>query len=125
MNPAQYDLDGLYQGDTYVITGRLLRNVGTEAAPVYQPIDLTGYTGLAQVRLKPNAPSVLASFVVEFPNPVAGEYRLTLSAEESSKIFKAAVWDFQTSHDEDPVIVETWMRGAVPVDNDVSRGINA
>lgn len=114
----------LYQGDTYVITGRVRRNVGTETEPIYEPVDLTGHEGMAQVRRRATSSNIVATWEVEFTDPVAGEFRLTLPASESKNVTKDAVWDFQTSYvsevDGEPTVL-TWLAGTVTVINDVSR----
>lgn len=118
MQPATHDIV-LYQGDTYVLEGTLSRNVGTEEVPDIQPIDLTDLTLTAQIRYRPTA-GLVASFECSKVDAAAGQFRLELTAEESAKVVRSGVWDFETRTGVDPV-VRTWIAGTVTLTNDVTR----
>lgn len=112
--PGPLDLD-LYQGDTAVYNLILTR---TSADGEEKPVDLTGATGLAQIRKNVRDANVLASLTVTFPDPAEGKCRLTLTADESIKA-GSGVWDLQVT--EADGTVKTWLRGVVTIDAGVSR----
>jgi len=70
------------QGATFLITVTL--NDG--ATPVPAPIDLTGYEGRGQIKLKATDTEPLAVFEVSVTDPTAGEVEILLSAEDSEAI---------------------------------------
>lgn len=112
--PGTFDLD-LYQGDTAAYRLTLTR---TSADGVEAPVDLTGATGLAQIRKNVRDANVLATLEVTFPDPVNGKVLLQLPADESIKAGNG-VWDLQVT--EADGTVKTWLRGAVTIDAGVSR----
>ena len=123
--PGKRDIT-LYRGDTRVWTDLLERNVGTELVPVWEPLDLTDHTFLAQIRdgLEPPT-TVLATMLVEATG-TPGEIRRTLSATQTANLpgptedLPALFWDLQVTRTSDG-FVRTWLAGKVKVRGDVSR----
>lgn len=101
----------LYRGDT-----RVWEDV---FAVDLVPMDLTGYTFMAQIRLSADA-LPMAEMAVEILDAAAGRVRRTLTATEAEKLVPGrAVWDFElTSADG---FVRTVMAGVVIIVADVSR----
>ena len=113
--PARYDLD-VYRGDSEAWTFTLWSDA---AATV--PMDLTGYTARAEVRVKPDAPDLAALLAtsIELPNTV----RVDLDAATSAGLpaCRGAAWDLQLSSDAGTV--RTVVAGAVNVTADVTVGV--
>lgn len=105
----------VYQGDTAVYDLVLSRSTadGTEL-----PVDLTGATGVAQIRKSPKDSTILASFTVSFPEPTAGKARMTLVPNETLKS-GTWVWDVQIT--EADGTVKTWLAGSIVITPGVSR----
>lgn len=70
------------QGSTYTLVVKL--NDG--ATPVSAPIDLTGYTGRGEIKLKATDTTPLATFTVDVTDPTEGEVTILLDAEDSEAI---------------------------------------
>lgn len=97
----------IYRGDPFSMT---LSSTVDGAVEVVSAAD-----ALAQIRVSEDATSVLADINVA----VAGETQVTLSltaAETALLRTGVHVWDFQPSP-----TGETWLRGPVTVEGDVSR----
>jgi len=101
----------LYRGDTRVWEDTF----SVDGAPM----DLTGYTFLAQIRANPDA-EPMAVLDVQVLDAAAGKIRRTLTATEAAKLVPGkAQWDFQiTSADG---YTRTVMAGGVVITADVSR----
>ena len=86
--PARYDLE-IYRGDTDAWTFSFWSD--PEAT---EPMDLTGYTAAAHVRVKPGAPEVAGVLVatIELPNLVRVD--LPASISESLPVCSSS-WDLQ------------------------------
>jgi hypothetical protein len=83
------------------------------------PMDLTGYTFLAQIRATADA-EPMAILDVEVLDAAAGTLRRTLTATEADKLVPGrAVWDFQITSAAG--YTRTVMAGPVTVVADVSR----
>lgn len=80
------------------------------------PVDLTGSTGLAQIRATPDAVDVLATFVTEV---VGSTVTLRLPGADTAALADYAVWDVQVTRPDDVVI--TLAAGQVAVGADVTR----
>jgi len=111
--PAQVALR-LYRGDTRVWEDTF----SVDGAPM----DLTGYTYLAQIRATADAEEPMAVLDVEVIDAVAGQLRRTLTATEADKLVPGkAAWDFQiTSADG---YTRTVLAGQVVILADVSRAV--
>jgi hypothetical protein len=111
----------LYRGDTRVWQDTF-RFAPESPDEVGEPVNLTGYEFIAQIRATPDTTEVMATIDVVVTDPAAGLIKRTLTAEESAKLaVGTAYWDLQatTSSGE----VRTFMAGAVKVLGDVSRDV--
>jgi hypothetical protein len=123
MQPAQCDIT-LYRGDYFEMTVRLRE--GTWNGYQYVAgnyLNLTGWTGRAEIRANQDATDVLASFTAEILTQAGsslGGVKLSLPTAQTSTLSVAsAVWDFQLT---DPASrVYTYLRGSVAVEKDVTR----
>lgn len=132
MQPVPKDID-VYRGDTFEFFFRIRHRVYDATAQTYVAgdyVDLTGWTGLAQIRENADAAAVLASFTVTIANQAALETRggvlLTLPPAVSAGLpalglppVPAGIWDVQLTNA--TAEVRTYYKGAVTVDKDVSR----
>jgi hypothetical protein len=129
--PAQSDLK-LYRGDYFEMVVRLLSGAFDGAAYVPgAPLDLTDWTGKAQIRATPDAAGLpLAEFHVDVLQPQSGQnlgmVRLWLDDTETKDlVFTSAVWDFQLTEPGGPAPdtdkVHTYLAGKVTIDKDVTR----
>lgn len=105
--PARLDLK-IVTGDSFSRTLRFL----SDGAPV----DLTGYTGRAQVRDRP-AGKLLATFTVTIPTPTNGEVIIALDTT-ATRGLAAGVWDLEL--DAGPTATHTVVQGAVKVLADIT-----
>lgn len=116
--PAKSPLK-LYRGDTRVWED-VFRRAPVPPATVGDPVDLTGWVWLAQIRATEDAAEVMATIDVEVVDAAAGTIRRTLTAAEADKLVAGtAHWDLQAT-DPDGV-VRTYLAGQVRVIGDVSR----
>ena len=58
------------------------------------PIDLTGLTGRAQIRDRPNG-TLLAEFTVTIPTPLTGEVVFSLTTAQTRALPGKGVWDLE------------------------------
>lgn len=109
----------LYRGDTRIWEDHF------QVAPVApategDPIDITGWEFLAQIRATEDATEVMATIDVEIVDAAAGTIRRILTAAEADKlVVGTAHWDLQAIHPDGTV--RTYMAGRVRVTGDVSR----
>lgn len=111
--PAAYNLT-IVAGDSFSRSVTLKEQDGT-------PIDLTGYSALAQVRASASSDTVLATFTtaIDAPN---GAVTLSLDTTQTRALGSGAVWDLQLSLDASPTTAtHTVIGGQVTVLPDVSR----
>lgn len=114
MKPAVYDLD-VYKGDTCAFFVRLWEKTVDGVAS--NPVDLTGATAKAQIRIVPSALDVLAEFACEVTtNP--GVVKLSLPATITSNL-SPGVWDLEITFADG--VVQTYLKGNVSVTNEVTR----
>lgn len=119
--PERADLT-LYRGDDRVFTFPFEVNVGTEAAPVLEPFDLSGHTALCQIR---DGRSKTAALLAELDCEVGtGEVVATLPHTESDKLpdldeGESAWWDLQLTDGDG--LRRTYLFGKVKIQGDVSR----
>jgi hypothetical protein len=110
-NPANYPLT-LRIGDTETVTVTLQDSTGT-------PVNITGRTYAAQVRVTADASSALAAFSCSVTNGAAGQLACTLSATTTAALSTGvAVWDLQETNGS---VVTTLLAGPVRIDQDVTR----
>jgi hypothetical protein len=116
--PAKVPLK-LYRGDTRIWEDTF-RTAPVAPATVGAPIDLTGYSFLAQIRVTSDATVVMAVIGVEIIDGPAGRIRRTLTAAEAKKlVVGTAYWDLQVTRPDG--FVRTYMAGMVRILSDVSR----
>lgn len=84
------------------------------------PFDLTGYTAKAQIRTYPNSPSLYATFTVEYTDRVLGKITLSLINDDTKYLPSRAFWDLQLTTDSDPTYEQTYVKGLVFVDQQVT-----
>lgn len=117
--PAQVDLP-VYRGDPVDASFRLYSTPDRGVTKTY--LDLTGYTGRAQVRSSADDDVVLLELVVEVADPQEGDLLgvVMISSGPTGDVPPGfAVWDLElTPPGGSP---RTWLAGAVPVTGDVTR----
>lgn len=113
--PGTHNLS-LYQGD-YFEQKFALYESDEGATPTDYPVDITGWTGSAQIRDREGG-NLVASFAVEILNGPLGELRIVLLPSEAVKVSKDGVWDLQM----DPPNGQrkTWLKGKVKVTPEVT-----
>lgn len=84
------------------------------------PFDLTGYTAKAQIRTYPNSPSLYATFSVAYTNRALGQITLSLTTTQTQYLPARAFWDLQLTADNDPTYEQTYIKGLVFVDQQVT-----
>jgi hypothetical protein len=77
------------------------------------PFDVTGYRFKAQIRTYPNSPSLYATFNIEIIDAAAGKIRLSLTTSQTEYIPVRAFWDLQAKRDDDPDFEQTYIKGQV------------
>lgn len=112
MTPATFTLE-VYRGDTASWSFVLWNDIAQT-----DPVDLTGATVSAEIRLKPGAtPAVPLSCAVTLPNTVD----VVLAPADSAQLPMVGVWDLRVTYPWGPV--ETFVAGAVLVTPDVTGGL--
>ena len=101
-----YDLV-IYQGDSW-------------SALFDFPFDMTGYTVKAQMRTYPGSPALYATFDVAYTDRALGKVTLSLPAGGTAYLPPRAFWDLQLTVDSDPTYEETYIKGQVFVDQQVT-----
>jgi hypothetical protein len=110
--PGTYDLT-IYQGDTFSLRITLVDKATGD------PVDLTGYDPLSQIRAKSHDRDALATFDAEV-DPAAGVITLKLASADSTALPPGRqVWDVQTTDPDGNV--RTWLAGKATVTGQVSR----
>lgn len=108
--PGTHNLT-LYQGDYFEQEFQLAKkNPG--ATPSETVVDVTGWTGNAQIRVREGGP-LMATFRVEIADGPNGKVRVVLPPEESAKVDRDGVWDLQMDPPDGKRA--TWLRGTVRV----------
>jgi hypothetical protein len=114
------DAETLYRGDTRTWTDVLEENTGTDAAPIWTPLDVTGWIFLSQIRADTESTTVMATVAVAITDAAAGTITRTLSATEAAKLVPGKVYfDLQATHPDGSV--RTYLAGKWTVKGDVSR----
>lgn len=104
--------DAIYAGDGYVLSLPLVDAAGA-------PFDPTGMTFAAQIRATPSASAAAAEFAADVDGNVL---TLTLTGAETAalaEVVSSGVWDLEVV--EAGFEPETWLRGVVAVEMDVTR----
>lgn len=118
MQPAVKNLV-IYQGDSFDFWFRLrVKN----SDPV-QYVDLTGYTGLAQIRADEDSPDVIAEFTVEITDQTVtlGRVNVSLTPAQTTALTDIPMmWDIELTG---PTGNHTYMKGAVQLVKQVSRPV--
>lgn len=122
VGPAEFNIEA-YQGDTIVFTVTLRQETDSATwadpnTPEYEPVDLTGATFEAQVRPRPGASSLWATFTIEAVDLPQGQVRLVLPADESANIRRNAQWDLEVTFPDGTV--RTLLYGAVMLTKQVT-----
>lgn len=105
----------IYRGDT-----RIWQDVFTDTI-TGDPIDMSGYTFRAQIRVSRDDPDVLAVIAVDDTEADVGILVRTLTATEAEKVTgTSAFWDYEFTRTADG-FVRTYMSGRVKIRGDVSR----
>jgi hypothetical protein len=84
------------------------------------PFDITGYTFSAQVRTYPGSPSLYATLAVTVVNAALGTISLTLASNDTTYLPPRAFWDLQMTSVSDPTFQQTYIKGQVFVDQQVT-----
>ena len=116
--PANYNIT-IYQGDTFTSDFQLLQEIGGEE----QPVDLTEFTPLAQVRLRPEDEEVIAEFDVSLTDSSQGKFRLFIDNDQTRFLPRVSFYDVQTV-DEVTGFVKTWVAGKLNSPREISRDYN-
>jgi len=113
----------LIRGDSYTWEESIEVNTGTDAAPVWQVKDVSGYTWRAQIRSDPDAADVMATIVVDYlTDGTDGVLRLKLTATESRKLVPGNVtFDLEATSKTDPEDVHTYLSGKWKIKADTTR----
>lgn len=85
------------------------------------PFDVTTYTFKAQVRTYPSSPSLWAEFEITKPNAAAGQIKLKLTSSQTKYLPVRAFWDLQATTTADPTLVQTYMKGQVFCEREISQ----
>ncbi len=84
------------------------------------PFNLTGYTIKAQMRTYPNAPTKYGDFAVEVLSAANGTVKLSLTSSDTEYLPRRLYWDMQLTSAADPDYQQTYIKGIVFVDQQVT-----
>lgn len=120
MKPAPLDID-VYRGDFWSLFFRVRKRDAAGVLIGYE--DLTGWTGISQIRETEDSVALLAEIMVTFSDQVAypGGVLLSMSGTVTSGLnfLKPAKWDVQLTNTlGEP---NTFLKGNATLDKDVSR----
>jgi hypothetical protein len=122
------ETETLLRGDSRTWTDTFEENVGTDAAPVWQPLDLSGWGNwLCQIRPDLNRGTVIATVDVDASGAATGVIVRNLTAAQAELLpgqtdpaTKPKVYmDLQATRTSDG-FVQTWKRWKVTVEGDTS-----
>lgn len=122
--PASYDLV-LYRGDSRRWQDTIEKNTGTDTAPVWVPVDLTGYTFLSQIRdSRETTATLLAPITVTVLDAVHGLIQMDLAHSDAKAMplltrDEPGWWDLQLTAPDG--FVRTHVAGKVRNDGDASH----
>jgi len=86
-------------------------------------LDFTNLNFKAEVRTYPNSPSLWASFEVTVENLAARKLRLSLNKDQTMRIPLRAFWDLQATSDIDSEFRQTYIRGQIFNEREITEGI--
>lgn len=113
MKPARDDLL-IYRGDT------LKRSYKLRDEDTKDPIDITGWTFLAQVRKNSEDDTVVLTPTVSIVDATGGEFKFESPPADTKDLTPGRyVWDLQSTTPAGEV--DTWVAGEAIVAGDVSR----
>lgn len=121
------ETEKLLRGDSRIWTDTFEENVGTTLAPVWQPLDLTGWTWVCQIRPDLDRGTVIATVDVDSSGAASGVIQRTLTADQADLLpgqedpgTKSIVFmDLQGTRTSDG-FRQTWKRWKVTVEGDTS-----
>lgn len=97
----------LYQGDSW-------------SASFDFPFNVTNLDFKAQIRTYPNSPSLYGTFTITKTNAAAGVIQLALTASQTAYLPARAFWDLQATDPANPNFEQTYIRGQVFVQQQVT-----
>lgn len=77
----------------------------------------------AEVRTYPNSPSLWASFTVEVEDLPTRKLRLSLNKSQTERIPVRAFWDLQATSDSDSDFRQTYLRGQIFNEREITQGV--
>ena len=118
--PGNYDIS-IYQGDYFELPLELKQSDGVT------PVNLTGHTGLGQIRAAPESGDVEAVITVTITNASQGHLTASMSSAVTAAIelpdtvkgWMGGVYDIQTTDGSGKVT--TWLAGVANVRKQVTR----
>lgn len=84
------------------------------------PFNLTGYTVKAQLRSYPNSPALFGEFDVTYTNRATGIVELSLTSSDTKYYPARLYWDLQMTNTNDPDWQQTYIKGLVFVNQQVT-----
>lgn len=86
-----------------------------------QPVNITGFSGLAQIKSKTDK-SLQGEFTVTIPNGTDGIAKIILESADSDAIAPGSYnWDFELTDNSVPPRKRTYFKGNVTVTEDISE----
>lgn len=116
--PANLNIT-IYQGDTFTNDFQLIQEIGGED----QPVDLTEFSPLAQVRVRPEDEDIIAQFVISLTDSSQGKFRLFMDNDQTRNLPRVSFYDVQTV-DQITGFVKTWVAGKLNSPREISRDYN-
>lgn len=85
------------------------------------PFNLTGYTAKAQVRLFPESQQAWAEFTITTVSLALGQIKISLTPAQTVRFPPHSFWDIQLSSVADPNFIQTYLRGSVFAQRQITR----
>lgn len=122
--PALWAAKLLERGDDRQWLELFEENTGTDSAPVWEPIDLSGHTFLCQIKASTEDAQPMATVDVDFTTDgTDGSLTLTISHDEADNLVPGVVYiDLQITRTSDGWR-QTYLQGKWKVKADVSRAV--
>lgn len=110
----QNDLKGRTPLPSYAGTYDIILYQGDNWSGTFDfPFDVTNLNFKAQIRTYPNSPAIYATFTITKPSAVNGTILLALPASATRYMPARAFWDLQATMSSDPNFEQTYVRGQV------------